>query len=220
MRILHNPNYCNKSSLDYSNEDLFFSFRVMLKKILIGILIFCILLWNVSAGWWATLESSKKQLVLDYGVSLSTVKKIDTALENMSSEALDILTERLGVAIHKYRHHSISPILYYIQLKVFDIKNVITVQVGDYIYIHYIGYLENGTEFDNSYKKWEYLETFAWRWYLIPGFDEALIGMRRGDKKTIVLPPSEAYGEKNEENNHELAWETLIFDIEIITIGN
>jgi len=38
---------------------------------------------------------------------------------------------------------------------------------------------------------------------VIPGFEKSVIGMEVGEKKTVTLPPEEAYGPKHE----ELIWE-------------
>ena len=47
---------------------------------------------------------------------------------------------------------------------------------------------------------------------LIPGFQSALLLMRRGDRWRITVPPEQAYGLAG----HKLSGETLTFDLELI----
>lgn len=35
---------------------------------------------------------------------------------------------------------------------------------------------------------------------LLPGFEESLIGLKRGDRRSVILPPEKAFGEWNEHN--------------------
>lgn len=81
------------------------------------------------------------------------------------------------------------------------------IEAGDFVVFHYVGRFENGEVFDTSYediarKNEIYVEE---REYgplgvnvgvgeIIPGLDEALIGMEPGEKKTITVPPEKAYG--------------------------
>ena len=64
---------------------------------------------------------------------------------------------------------------------------------GDTVKVHYTGWLENGTAFDNS-KQGQPLEVTIGSGRVIPGFEKALIGMEPGETKTITIPPEEAYG--------------------------
>lgn len=73
------------------------------------------------------------------------------------------------------------------------------VKKGDNLKVHYIGTLQDGTEFDNSYKRGEPLQFEVGSGQLIKGFDEGVLGMKQGDKKTINIPAAEAYGEHNPE---------------------
>lgn len=67
------------------------------------------------------------------------------------------------------------------------------VQSGNTVRVHYRGTLENGSEFDSSFGR-KPLEFKVGSEQVIPGFDNALIGMSVGDKKKVVIPPEEAYG--------------------------
>jgi peptidylprolyl isomerase len=69
---------------------------------------------------------------------------------------------------------------------------------GDLVRVHYTGKLINGEQFDSSAGR-EPLEFTVGAGQMIKGFDAAMPGMVVGDKKTINIPPQEAYGERMEE---------------------
>jgi FKBP-type peptidyl-prolyl cis-trans isomerase 2 len=69
------------------------------------------------------------------------------------------------------------------------------VKQGDQVKVHYIGTLNDGNEFDNSYKRGGTLDFTAGGGQMIKGFDEAIMGMEIGDKKTVNIPYMDAYGE-------------------------
>jgi len=73
------------------------------------------------------------------------------------------------------------------------------VKKGDTVHIDYVGTLEDGKEFDSSKKHGKPLEFVAGSGMVIKGFDQAVIGMKKGEEKTFTLPPEEAYGERREE---------------------
>ncbi|NTV14754.1 MAG: peptidylprolyl isomerase [Desulfobulbaceae bacterium] len=69
---------------------------------------------------------------------------------------------------------------------------------GDNVKIHYTGTLADGSIFDSS----EGREPLAFRLgsgQVIPGFDEAVTGMSKGDAKTVCIPAAKAYGARNED---------------------
>lgn len=69
---------------------------------------------------------------------------------------------------------------------------------GDLVKVHYTGKLVNGEEFDSSAGR-DPLEFTVGKGQMIRGFDEAIPGMKVGDKKTINIAPEEAYGARSEE---------------------
>jgi len=73
------------------------------------------------------------------------------------------------------------------------------VKQGDTIKVHYTGTLNDGSEFDSSYKRNEPIQFQAGAGQMIQGFDNAVMGMAVGEKKTINIPSNEAYGEQNPE---------------------
>lgn len=69
---------------------------------------------------------------------------------------------------------------------------------GDTVLVHYTGTLDDGTVFDSSRDR-DPLEATLGEGMLIPGFENALLGMNPGDVKDIAIPPAEAYGEHIED---------------------
>ncbi len=68
------------------------------------------------------------------------------------------------------------------------------VKKGDKVKVEYTGTLDDGTVFDTSEGK-QPLEFEAGSGQLIKGFDNAIIGMEKGQEKEIKLKPEEAYGQ-------------------------
>lgn len=69
---------------------------------------------------------------------------------------------------------------------------------GDTVFVHYTGTLDDGTIFDSSQDRAP-LEAALGKNMLIPGFENALLGMVPGEKKTVTLAPADAYGEYMED---------------------
>lgn len=64
---------------------------------------------------------------------------------------------------------------------------------GDTVKIHYTGRLDDGTVFDSSAER-EPLEFTLDGGQVIPGFDQAVMGMSPGQSKTEKIPMDQAYG--------------------------
>ncbi len=64
---------------------------------------------------------------------------------------------------------------------------------GDTVAVHYVGTLDDGTEFDSSRGR-EPLEFEVGTDQVIAGFDAAVRGMSVGDTTTVRIPPEDAYG--------------------------
>jgi peptidylprolyl isomerase len=70
-------------------------------------------------------------------------------------------------------------------------------KAGDAVKVHYTGKLEDGTVFDTS----EGSEPLAFTigvGEVIPGFDQAVVGMRVGESREVTIQADDAYGERNE----------------------
>ena len=69
---------------------------------------------------------------------------------------------------------------------------------GDTVKIHYTGHLQDGTVFDTT-KNRSPLSFTVGQARVIPGIEEAVVGMSPGDVKHAHLPPHKAYGSHYEE---------------------
>ena len=72
------------------------------------------------------------------------------------------------------------------------------VKKGDTVRVHYHGKLTNGSTFDSSEGR-DPLEFTVGNGQVIKGFDDALVDMKVGDKKTVQIPVDEAYGQRNDD---------------------
>lgn len=64
---------------------------------------------------------------------------------------------------------------------------------GDTISVHYTGKLDNGSVFDSS-KERAPLQFKLGSGQLIAGFDQAVVGMKKGEKKEVKIIAENAYG--------------------------
>jgi len=71
-------------------------------------------------------------------------------------------------------------------------------KTGDKVKVHFEGYLEDGQVFGSTMDD-EPFEFIIGEKNMLPGFENAVIGMQKGDTKTITLPPEEAYGTHKKE---------------------
>ena len=72
------------------------------------------------------------------------------------------------------------------------------VKDGDRVKIHYTGTLKDGEIFDTSRER-QPLEFTVGNREMMPGLETGVIGMEAGEKKSVEVPPEEAYGPRKEE---------------------
>lgn len=72
------------------------------------------------------------------------------------------------------------------------------VKNGDTVRVHYHGTLTDGSTFDSSEGR-EPLEFTVGEGQVIKGFDDALLDMEPGQKKTVNIPVDQAYGQRNDD---------------------
>ncbi|HUC88939.1 MAG TPA: FKBP-type peptidyl-prolyl cis-trans isomerase [Candidatus Paceibacterota bacterium] len=95
-----------------------------------------------------------------------------------------------------------------------------TAKNGDTLVMNYTGRLTNGTVFDSNVDpKFGHVEPFTFvlgAGQVIKGWDEGLVGMKVGEKKTLTIPPEKGYGAQAVGSIP--ANSTLIFDVELVAI--
>ena len=71
---------------------------------------------------------------------------------------------------------------------------------GSQVSLHFSVSLENGMEIDNTRSRSEPVSLTIGDGNLLEGFEKALLGLRAGDRRTVHLPPEDAFGQWNPEN--------------------
>ena len=66
--------------------------------------------------------------------------------------------------------------------------------MGDRLEVKYVGKLENGKVFDSSEKRGHDFSFRLGKREVIPAWDAGLVGMRKGGKRKLTVPPHLAYG--------------------------
>ena len=90
------------------------------------------------------------------------------------------------------------------------------IELNKTVTIHYSGYLLNGTIFDSSVERDEPIMFVVGQGQVMPGWDEGMQLLKKGDKARFIIPPQLGYGEMQLEKIP--ANSTLIFDTEVIDV--
>ena len=88
------------------------------------------------------------------------------------------------------------------------------IREGDRVQVHYTGKLQSGEVFDSSQGR-EPLDLTIGEGKIIPGFEQALLGMQTGDKKSFDLTHDQAFGERKDELVHVIQKEQIPSDIKL-----
>lgn len=103
-----------------------------------------------------------------------------------------------------------------------DAKMDKVAQAGDSVSVNYTGRLEDGTVFDSNVDpKFGHVEPFVFplgAGRVIAGWDKGIVGMNVGDKKTLTIPPEDAYGASGIPGVIPPN-ATLVFDVELLAIN-
>ncbi len=91
------------------------------------------------------------------------------------------------------------------------------VKNGDTITVNYTGKLENGTKFDSSYDRNQPFTFQIGQGQVIQGWEQGLLGMKVGEKRTLTIPADLGYG-ANGIPGVIPPNATLIFDTELVSI--
>jgi FKBP-type peptidyl-prolyl cis-trans isomerase FkpA len=142
-------------------------------------------------------------------ITLSGCSSSDTvSKEEGEADATGFITTNSGL---KYRINEIGP--------------GATIQNGNQAIMHYTGWLfdaaameQKGEKFDSSVDRGQTFSFTLGEKQVIGGWDEGVLGMNVGEKRTLVIPPDLGYGSRGA-GGVIPPNATLLFDIELIEIG-
>jgi peptidylprolyl isomerase len=80
--------------------------------------------------------------------------------------------------------------------------------------MQYTGLLPDGTIFDSSLKRGKPYEFYVGAGIVIPAWDESVLDMTKGEKRTIIVPPALGYGDQGAGVIPPNT--TLIFEMELL----
>ena len=132
--------------------------------------------------------------------------KKDKELEGLISKENDIIKE-----ISKGFKETKSGLKYIILKKGDGLKPF----PGDLVKVHYKGQLLDQTVFDSSYKRNQPIEFKVGEGQVIPGWDEGIMLLNKGDKARFIIPSDLAYGSSGA-GGVIPPNATLIFEVELI----
>ncbi len=89
-----------------------------------------------------------------------------------------------------------------------------TPKVGDTVKVHYTGKLLDGTKFDSSVDRGAPIDFPVGQGRVIKGWDEALLSMKKGEKRVLIIPANLGYGPSG--RGPIPANATMVFDVELI----
>jgi FKBP-type peptidyl-prolyl cis-trans isomerase len=101
------------------------------------------------------------------------------------------------------------------------------VKAGDTVAVNYTGKLANGSVFDSSVDpKFQHVQPFVLTvgvGQVIKGWDVGLVGMKVGEKRTLIIPAESAYGINGAKDGTKVIIPpnaVLTFDVELVAIKN
>lgn len=90
-----------------------------------------------------------------------------------------------------------------------------TPKEGAVVTVHYTGKLLNGKKFDSSVDRGKPIDFPVGRGQVIKGWDEALLSMKKGEKRVLIIPPQLGYGPSGRGPIPPNA--IMIFDVELVS---
>jgi FKBP-type peptidyl-prolyl cis-trans isomerase FkpA len=93
-----------------------------------------------------------------------------------------------------------------------------TAASGQFVSVHYTGWLTDGSKFDSSKDRDEPFEFSLGQRMVIAGWDEGVQGMRVGGIRKLTIPPQLGYGARGA-GGVIPPNATLVFEVELLEIN-
>lgn len=131
---------------------------------------------------------------LDGGFSPASI--LSRSAERASQEASVVVAENGVEGVSQALEGSISSTGRVTKLVVTDVSVGVGAEVkeGDTVTVNYFAALQNGQEFDNSYKKGEAFTFKVGDSKVIDGWNKGMVGMKERGHRVIIIPADMAYG--------------------------
>ena len=92
-----------------------------------------------------------------------------------------------------------------------------SVQQGSLVTVHYTGWLEDGVRFDSSLDIGRPLTITVGQGEVVRGWEEGMLGMRRGGVRRLTIPPGLAYGERGL-GEHIPPGSTIVLEVQLLEL--
>ncbi|MHB1352566.1 MAG: FKBP-type peptidyl-prolyl cis-trans isomerase [Thiobacillus sp.] len=93
-----------------------------------------------------------------------------------------------------------------------------TATPGQFVSVHYTGWLTNGQKFDSSVDRGDPFEFKLGAGQVIAGWDQGVAGMQIGGKRKLTIPPNLGYGARGA-GGVIPPNATLVFEVELLAVN-
>jgi cyclophilin family peptidyl-prolyl cis-trans isomerase len=154
--------------------------------------------------------------IVRVGAAARAFKATDAGIEEIQKGKADVEANKAKAAAAKLKaltagaKETFSGLKYFVRKEGTGEKP----KPGTRLQAHYVGKLVDGTKFDSSRDRGAPFEFNVGERQVIAGWDEAFLDMRKGEQRTLIIPPHLGYGEGGMGEIPPNA--TLIFDVELV----